>query len=597
MANLWCKIDANRITIDEGDMGLLWTKTWGKETTDLFVLHKPARDLDNRRASSEVRVWPKFWGLKLPSNIKRSLLNPFAMGALVRRDYVTVLKAAIACAKGENPADVDKGDSDDEDDEPLVEIENPFSDRESSEQAVCPHAFIVHGHPGVGKTLWLKYVLVLRLLAGLPTIFADKEKHLYIFNEAGAFVFDNYQDRLRGSAMSDFDKAMADGYWCLVDSTESLIGVPTFITNLDQFVVQAASLSNLSTDWIYHVTVPFVTYFMKPWTLSELIAGRHFQRIPSPPSEAELEAYYGKHVPSARMAYQNAQPCMTSTFDRRIQEAIRHLTYHSLGSLIYEMSSMTLGDSDDSYAYTLVAPLSGSRIQSTAHFATRYIYNQVRDALHASTYHQAASFFAALIRSLQTRASAGYILEDYFHQAISQGGEWEVKPLVRSGEGRKDATWSTTSGGSRAVEAHYLHVGHQQQLQLAPASGRLPQDTAYQPLQVHQFNPYDMHLQLSDGCYYRPAFASQPTFDGFMYISATNTVALFHVATPTKRSVSLDWIEWLKGLGVASFDYFVVTPPGLVQVPISKEADDHFEKKYQLIVEPWAMGSAVLHGT
>ncbi|KDQ05915.1 hypothetical protein BOTBODRAFT_149838 [Botryobasidium botryosum FD-172 SS1] len=357
---------------------------------------------------------------------------------------------------------------------------------------------------------------------------------------------------------------MADGYWCLVDSTGSLLGAPRFITDLSQFVVQAASMSARRTAWVYRVTSPFITYFMKPWTLPELIAGRGFQNMPSPPSEAELEAYHERGVPSARIAYQNAQICAKSTSDRRTREPIRRLTYPKLQLLIYDILMMRTDDLDDSYEYMLVAPLRGNRTEFTAEFATRM--------------------------------SASYILEDHLHQAISQGGQWEVKPLVRSGEGRKDAMWSTPSSGSRVMEAHYLYVGHHQQLQLAPASARLPQDTAYQPLQVHQFNPYDMHLHLSDGCYYRPTFASRPAFDGFMYISATNTVALFHVATPTKRSVSLDWIEWLKGLGVASFDYFVVTPHGPVQVPISKDADDRFEKKYQLIVEPWATDSAVLHG-
>ncbi|KDQ06434.1 hypothetical protein BOTBODRAFT_193036 [Botryobasidium botryosum FD-172 SS1] len=463
MASIWKHIDPERIAVDDGAMALLWEKTWNKGTTDLFAFR-----------------------LSFPGDIKYASGDSSVDGILVRRDYVTVLKAAIAWARGQDPAGIDR-EGDDEDDAPLVGIENPFSDREASVQATRPHAFILHGHPGVGKTLWLKYILVLRLLAGLPTIFVDNAQHLNIFNGAGAFKYKDYETELGGLAQWKFSTAMTDGCWRMVDSNDSLLRVPTFITGLRQFMMQAASPCAQRTKWVHRVTHPHIPYFMKPWTLSELIAGRDFQRMWSPPSEAQPET----------------------------REAIGRLTYHSFQLLTKQVWSMEVDDSGDCYTYMLVAPLRGKRTQFTTDFATRYIYDQVRNALHASSYGEAARLFTILSRNPNTRASAGYILEDHFRQVIAQGID-------------------TSAATNQSLEVEYQSLP-----QATLAGTHFPQNMVHYPPEVRGFVLYETHFQLEDGYYYLSATA----FHGFTYASATRTATLFQVAVPSMRPISLGDIE------------------------------------------------------
>ncbi|KAF8220128.1 hypothetical protein L208DRAFT_1382747 [Tricholoma matsutake] len=47
------------------------------------------------------------------------------------------------------------------------------------------HAAIVTGQPGIGKTVFLIYVLLCRLLNGLTTIYCDESTHTHIFDDMG----------------------------------------------------------------------------------------------------------------------------------------------------------------------------------------------------------------------------------------------------------------------------------------------------------------------------------------------------------------------------------------------------------------------------
>lgn len=48
---------------------------------------------------------------------------------------------------------------------------NPFAKVPAQLSSKEEAGFILIGHPGIGKTLWLLVVLVMRLLSGLPTIY------------------------------------------------------------------------------------------------------------------------------------------------------------------------------------------------------------------------------------------------------------------------------------------------------------------------------------------------------------------------------------------------------------------------------------------
>ncbi len=161
---------------------------------------------------------------------------------------------------------------------------NPFQGQEIDAKL---KGYIVLGHRGIGelskcrfyirpmiltipgKSIFLYYVLLLRLQAKQPTILVRHPEKVTVFLQQGVFSV----------SMGDFTsvaKLIPDNTWCLVDSNQMLQGVPLSITEAPFFIVQAARARRDHLDWQNQV-VGIHRYVMKPFTLSELIVGyEHF---------------------------------------------------------------------------------------------------------------------------------------------------------------------------------------------------------------------------------------------------------------------------------------------------------------------------------
>ncbi|KDQ10884.1 hypothetical protein BOTBODRAFT_177771 [Botryobasidium botryosum FD-172 SS1] len=531
MAHPFDAIDPSHITLDKDAAAVLWEMTWNKGEGSLFAVYTPLRDLEDRRASSEVRVWGKFWALSMPRQFQDRFMGAHAEGILIRREYETVLRDAIACASDQPETTFDSRNRKDDDDDPLAEVKNPFSEPEAL-RAILPRIFIPLGHPGVGKTLWLYYTLVLRLAVGLPTIFVNNPNHLYTFNHSGAFIFKDYESPFEDNAGEMFKCCITRDCWCLVDSNAHLIGVPEFIMSQNRFVVQAASPHAERTKWTQKTPYEYTHYFMRPWTLSELIAG--FNLASALPSEAEFAAYYARHIPSARTAYQHARAESMPLFEDKIREDLKDLSFERFRSLLTTLSTMRVGNPEISHNYILVAPMPGKRTTFTTDVPSRYVFE-----------------------------------------------------LIRS----KTIVWSATDDRPSVPAIEYLHLGCISPLRsFILISDKPLENPAYRPLGVRAYDPYDRQLQLDDGYYYRPNPDFQAIFNGFIYTSSTQTATLFQATVSPDHPMSLREIGWLQELGVVKFDYIIVTPPGPIQVPISISVNQYFGKKHQIIVKSLDLG-------
>jgi len=67
--------------------------------------------------------------------------------------------------------------------------------------------------------------------------------------------------------------SITEKYWCLVDSNDKLETVPEDIYSLGTFIVQSVSPRNKRVDWWTKYPPPVRSFFMKEWSLSELIMG------------------------------------------------------------------------------------------------------------------------------------------------------------------------------------------------------------------------------------------------------------------------------------------------------------------------------------
>ena len=97
----------------------------------------------------------------------------------------------------------------------------------------------------------------------------DKPDHVYIIDSSGV-------RRINSDIGALNHGSITEKYWCLVDSNNKLESVPEDIYSLGTFIIQSASPRNKRVEWWTKYTPPVRNFFMKEWSLSELIMGYVF---------------------------------------------------------------------------------------------------------------------------------------------------------------------------------------------------------------------------------------------------------------------------------------------------------------------------------
>ncbi|KIK01931.1 hypothetical protein K443DRAFT_59464, partial [Laccaria amethystina LaAM-08-1] len=69
---------------------------------------------------------------------------------------------------------------------PIVLAQGEYSKLDNFLESSSDHVLLV-GQPGIGKTIYLTYCLLRRLIAGLPTIFAIQKRNCYVFLDSGVY--------------------------------------------------------------------------------------------------------------------------------------------------------------------------------------------------------------------------------------------------------------------------------------------------------------------------------------------------------------------------------------------------------------------------
>ena len=130
---------------------------------------------------------------------------------------------------------------------------------------------------GVGKTVLLYVLLVLRLQARLPTIYQSRDTHLYYFADDGVYLINLTPSPIATNFKSQFHKST----WCLIDLNQSLDTVPVFIQDLALFIVQASSPRPHRYAWIDKATGPggavSINLLLFPLVPRAMSSNQHFR--------------------------------------------------------------------------------------------------------------------------------------------------------------------------------------------------------------------------------------------------------------------------------------------------------------------------------
>jgi hypothetical protein len=161
------------------------------------------------------------------------------------------------------------------------------------------------------------------------------------------------------------------------------------------------------------------------------------------------------------------------------------------------------------------------------------------------------------VRNLNSRSTAGYMLDDAVNEAFYRGGQWEIVPMKANPPGPKFTHWKPNL--ETPTNCVYLNLGYSGH-HISITSTPNPAETTYEALPLKCFLP-DATTPLEDG-YYCPSSGSQETFDAFIYKSASKTATTIQVTTLNrKHSVKEGGISWLQSLGVKKFRYIAVSTP------------------------------------
>ncbi|KDQ06865.1 hypothetical protein BOTBODRAFT_233638 [Botryobasidium botryosum FD-172 SS1] len=113
----------------------------------------------------------------------------------------------------------------------------------------------------IGKSFCLYYLLIRRLLRGLPIVLQVAQKEILLFLESGTYVIP-----------ADYSlQFLPNGTWALVDSEHSVDAPAASLTrpHSPSFIVQATSSQPDHTKWHKYKTGRM--FYMRPWDWDEIL--------------------------------------------------------------------------------------------------------------------------------------------------------------------------------------------------------------------------------------------------------------------------------------------------------------------------------------
>ncbi|KIM43170.1 hypothetical protein M413DRAFT_397524 [Hebeloma cylindrosporum] len=189
------------------------------------------------------------------------------------------------------------------------------------------NALVIIGHPGIGKTILLYYLLAIRLYRRQPTIFQFLPDKIFLFHANGVSVSDDFQ--------AFYSEGRSEDIWALVDcNSEVKRPAPALCDCISPFFLIMASSPRASNwDDVIHYMPPIDFWFLEPFTLVELIQASV--------SQLALLSGYSRHTyPSRQLQkFENTESNIRDFFEITIVSAqVRRTSWDTI------TKALTAGD-------------------------------------------------------------------------------------------------------------------------------------------------------------------------------------------------------------------------------------------------------------
>ncbi|OBZ68810.1 hypothetical protein A0H81_10997 [Grifola frondosa] len=390
---------------------------------------------------------------------------------------------------------------------------------------------IITGQPGIGKSLFLIYVLFKTLLAGEPVMFHQLYDHeqVFIFCEAGVFSCPAMTDPTYLAEFAEthgVSRAIA-----LVDSNDKINIPPICITGPSPiFVVQTPSPAHEHRTWSKEKQL-VATCVMQPWSWSEILAGNTLQaqRIP----EDRLLEVYTKFGPSAQTCYSFTDESLVEEWEADIHTYCRSANLETIQTAFYPCYHQT---TEASHKVFLLRPRYADGTQEVYDIVTLYVARIFLEHWISKQDEKTGESLAYLATRNQSRNLAGVVFEASMHRRLQTGGEFELRQMTFDQKDKKE------------------DKEHEETVTF-PVRG----DVIFHPDRLFDSNDY-----------HRPAAADHSSFDAFIVDADTNTPTLFQMTLTEGRdikSIELDNLQRCLGAGSEAskerpWNFVFVVPDG-----------------------------------
>jgi len=389
---------------------------------------------------------------------------------------------------------------------------------------------IITGHPGIGKTMFLYYLLVLRLRNRQPTFFHYSPGFVVLFDNRGVSVVSPIVG----------DSAAPNDAWALIDSNTKVKSVPWIFEKSDSpnFVVVAASPCSKRWRSLLHNRSDTKLWIMEPFTLQELLQARILQM--RPPSEQDILAFFVSYGPSARDCFLSCSDL--ANYDQAIRNQIMTMPWDTLtAALSRGISEMSFDDG--SHKVILVAPQQDDHFSAQVTVVTKYVTQILWDKDAIARRQNFRKMYNTLSPAPLAKGFTGVLFEHAFHQLCMKGEKaFALHAMSKSNTGQVNYSFRT----SKSTPAGVLQL---------------------HPRELFSFNSKNQILDPDIQKYYQPTIPNYPSFDSVIYEEQddqgnSRRLIAFQMTNGESHDIKSSGLRTLGDLGVKDIQFVIVTSPG-----------------------------------
>ncbi|EJD01764.1 uncharacterized protein FOMMEDRAFT_169808 [Fomitiporia mediterranea MF3/22] len=532
-------LTAGNKTMEES-LVVLYNAVWTDKPRPVFFCETVVRD-ERDCVSAEVPKEVTILSWRVDGAPPFALEVEFATKAIViRPEYEKILRAVFhkLSARGGNDFGYHAVEFPDQ-----FPPFNPFVDLSVKKvEATKSPGAVITGTPGIGKSMFLFYVLALRLIAQKTTVLHYDGVHSIVFHENGVFKLTDISHVLRDLPWDA---------WFLVDSNKDVKEVPTqFIkacrTSPRVLLVAASPRGDRLT---FSKDMDILIMWMDPFHLWELVVTSVYQFTVAKASEKCLERFFDLFGPIARDAFRYAREI--HEYEVEIMQVINNA---KLADIQTGVAQATAGyfDIGLSHKVLMAFPVDDGRTNFSVKIPTQKLAELVVGALMRHTEQEARRICSLFLLHTRTRPVAGRLLETLALLTLPKGGQWSMMTMRKNQPGPANTHWVVDFANLQPCVLRIGHAGNF--LQILQGNPDPPVVNTF-----HRTNSERLKMGskpvLKTG-FYVPDAQNLPTIDAYAYDEAKRKMTLFQITCADKHGLSPVGFAWM---GVDSADLVVVT--------------------------------------